>query len=134
MEFGSSSDDVLQSYKNKLQKHFFPQDLRAKPRASTIRKILSDFKKVAVFETDYIDLLLMRVELAVEFNSQHFVHQAVFYKSTISSYQEALEYIVRCDYQELFQERCFAIAKQAHYLNHFENTLLEKFKYYFDES
>lgn len=105
MEFGDTTQGVVDMYKARLRKVFFGPRVRF-PRLSAAKKIISEFKKVALFEYDLIDLILYRVENSIEFaNGRNYPYEN-FYRSVESSFAEALKLIVNGRLEGDFKERC----------------------------
>lgn len=118
MEFGETTQGVVDAYKGKLRKAFFGPRVRH-PRLSAVRKLVSEFKKVALFDYDVADLLLYRVENSVEFvNGRYYPHEA-FYRSIESAFAEALKLIESHRLHDQFRDRCDKIVWFAGHNRHF---------------
>ena len=83
------------------------------PKASEVRRIISDFKRISVFPFDIADLILYRVELAVKFTNTYGDIDERFYTSTETAYEEALKLIQANNLQEYFRERGLDIQRQT---------------------
>ncbi len=97
---------IVNEVKNKLKKEFAR---REHPKASVLRKIITDFKKVAVFPHDVIDILLCRIELEIDFLNQYRYMSTAFYEATRKSYEEAIKLIEKEGAETHFNERCLQI-------------------------
>jgi hypothetical protein len=53
-----NSDEVLEKFKRLIKQEYFPSKGFGDARAGIIRKIISDFKKIAKSNTDLIELLI----------------------------------------------------------------------------
>ena len=118
MEFGESTQGVVDVYKARLRKVFFGPRVRF-PRLSAAKKIIAEFKKVALFEYDLIDLILYRVENSIEFVNGRNYPVENFYRSIESSLAEALKLIVNGKSEAEFKERCEKIVWYAGHNRHF---------------
>jgi hypothetical protein len=112
MELGST-EDVLEDYKKQIDKEF-----RAKsrePRSAAIRKIISEFKKIAVHQFDVITLLLYRVEKALEFMNQdlYFSLSSAYSNAILAAFEEALVLIKKESLEADFQPVCKKIVKES---------------------
>lgn len=119
MEFGETTAVVVEAYKEKMRKVFFGNRVR-RPRLSTAKKIISEFKKVALFDYDVIDLLLFRVENSVQFANTFNYPNESFYKSIFSTFSEAVQLIATHQLQSEFKDRSEKIvwfAGQTHYFS-----------------
>ncbi len=105
MEFGENTQAVIENYKAQVRKAFFGGRSR-RPKLAATRKILGEFRKVALFEYDVIDLLLYRVECSIEFLNLNYYPEEPFYKSIGTTFAEALEMIVGYHLKGEFKERC----------------------------
>lgn len=106
MEFGEDTRLVVNVYKQKIRKIYFPKKRIRRPRSAASKKLISEFKKVALYEYDVIDLLLYRVENSIEFmNSYQYMSEA-FYKSIQSGFMETLQLIAKLRLFDEFKERC----------------------------
>ena len=109
MEYGEKEGriGVLSAYKKAIKSQFYSASGNAKkPKASQLRKILSDFKNMAVFQSDLVDLILYRVECAVDFTNDFGDIDMVFYESAENAFAQATKIIEAEKLQAQFIERC----------------------------
>ncbi len=126
MDLGGDTSELLNVYKEKIRKEYFPNRGFGEPKASIIRKILSDFKKVSVFEHDLIDLLLYRVELGVRFTNEFGDIDEPFYRSVTNSFDDALKLITENISHARFQDRCAGIVLATRHIGWgFHDDLLD---------
>lgn len=113
MDLGGTAQQTLivNEVKRKLKKEFVPRGDH--PKAAVLRKLISDFKKISVFPHDVADVLLYRVELAVEFTNQYGDMWEAFYTATENAYEEALKLIKKHGEEAYFKERCREIQRQT---------------------
>ncbi|MGA0559899.1 DUF6155 family protein [Larkinella sp. VNQ87] len=135
MDLGDSKQQgaLLAEYKTKLKKLFFPTRGYGDPKASEVRKIISDFKKISVFPFDVADLLLYRVELAVQFTNSYGDIDDRFYASTETAYEEALKLIETHKLHDHFRERGLMIQEQTRHIGWgFSYTMRDLTQKYFN--
>lgn len=109
MEFGEKDgrSGVLDEYKKSIRGQFYSASGNPKnPKASQLRKILADFKNVAVFQSDLVDLILYRVECAVDFTNDFGDIDMVFYESAGNAFAQATKIIDAEKLHPQFIERC----------------------------
>ena len=110
MEFGGKAGRVvvLDDYKKAVRGQFYSaaSGSKKKPKAAQLRRILSDFKHLAVFQTDMVDLILYRVECAVDYTNDFGGVDLVFYESASNAFAQAVKIIQEEKLEELFMERC----------------------------
>jgi Family of unknown function (DUF6155) len=113
MELGDAKQQaaIVDGYKKKIEKQFFPTRGTGKPKPAELRKLINHFKTIAVFPFDIADLTLYRVEQAVEFNRQEDIYSETFFNSAIAAYEEALKLIQEHQLETHFADRCQAIKK-----------------------
>ncbi len=135
MEFGDkdSRSGVLEAYKKTIMAQFYSTNGNPKsPKASQLRKILSDFKNIAVFQSDLVDLILYRVECAVDFTNDFGDIDMVFYESAGNAFEQATKIIEAEKLEEQFIERCQQIVFNTHGIGWgFHDDLLSVYVEYF---
>jgi len=105
LELSEDTSAILNKFKDKIEKEYFPTRGYGKGRSKESRKVITDFKKISVFNKDVVELLLCRVENMIGYASYGDMNDA-FYNSLISSFNEACqlisserlenEYLVKC--------------------------------------
>jgi hypothetical protein len=107
------SDEVLEKFKRLIKQEYFPSKGFGDARAGIIRKIISDFKKIAKSNTDLIELLVYHVEQGVKYTNEFGDIDERFYSSIERSFESALILIKKEKLFEEYQERCFKIFKDT---------------------
>lgn len=102
--------------KEKIKKQFFPARGYGNPKAAEIRKLISDFRKVSVFPFDVVDVLLFRVEQAVDFTNAYGDISEAFYTATESAYEDALKLISTHQLKDHFLDRCLTIQHKTEHI------------------
>lgn len=106
MEFAPDTSEIVNAYKDRLTKEYLSSRGFGKARNSEVRKIINEFKKICVFDYDLIDLILHRVEVAVEYTNLYGDVDETFYNSAIRHYNDALTLIYKNNLLEKFEDRC----------------------------
>ena len=111
MELGDTEQQaaIVETVKQKIRKLFFPTRGYGNPKAAEVRKLISDFRKVSVFPFDVVDVLLFRVEQAVDFTRAYGDISEAFYSATESAYEDALKLISAHHLKDHFLDRCLTI-------------------------
>lgn len=118
LELSTDSTLVVNDYKNKIRRYYFPNNRRVKrPKAAKMRELINSFKKVAPFTYDVIDLLFYQVEIMMEFTRERGYVSQGFYQTMISRYKEALQLIEQDQAKEEFRERSRKIAEESSFMN-----------------
>jgi hypothetical protein len=132
MELSEDTREVVDEYKKKLRRFYFTnKGFRRKPQISGAKALLLDFRKASVFPFDLIDLMLLRVELGVEYINSRGYATETFYKSTQSAFSEALQLIQTNHLSSQFKDRCEKIvwfvghSSRPDFHQHMENLLNE---------
>lgn len=115
MELGDTKQQtaIVESVKQKIEKQFFPTRGYGNPKAAEIRKLISEFRKVSVFPFDVVDVLLFRVEQAVDFTNAYGDITEAFYTATETAYEDALKLISTHNLKDHFLDRCLKIRRQT---------------------
>lgn len=115
MELGDTRQQtvIVEMVKQKIKKQFFPARGYGNPKAAELRKLISDFRKVSVFPFDVADVLLFRVEQAVDFTNAYGDITEAFYTSTETAYDDALKLITAHNLKDHFFKRCLTIQRNA---------------------
>lgn len=115
MELGDTKQQtaIVESVKQKIKKQFFPARGYGNPKAAEIRKLISEFRKVSVFPFDVVDVLLFRVEQAVDFTNAYGDISEAFYTATETAYEDALKLIGTHNLKDHFLDRCLIIQRQT---------------------
>ncbi len=106
MEYGEDTQEVVNAYKQKIKKAYFSNRRIRRPKTASVKKLIAEFKKVALFEYDVIDLLLYRVENSIEFANSNGYMTDAFYKSILSGFGEAIQLIAKNNLMAQFKDRC----------------------------
>jgi hypothetical protein len=89
----NDSSELLSKYKKIIKNEFFPTRGFGKLHLSSIRKAISDYKKLSSSVEGRVELLLYFVEQGSEFISEYGDIKENFYGSMESAYEEACKLI-----------------------------------------
>ena len=115
MELGDTAQQaaLVADCKAKIKKQFFPTRGYGNPKAAEVRKLISDFRKIAVHPYDVVDVILFRVEQAVDFTNAYGDINEAFYTSTESAFEEALKLMDANALVSQFEPRCRKIVLET---------------------
>lgn len=129
MEYGEDTREVVNAYKTRIRKAFFPGKRIRRPKTAASKKAIVEFKKVALFDYDVVDLLLYRVENSIAFANEHNYLTDAFYNSIRTGFKDALQLIAKNNLHDEFKERCEKIIWFAgHTESGLDFTLQEMYK------
>jgi hypothetical protein len=89
-------ENILKENKQKIYKEFWTS--KGNPRSpsnANIRKLISDFEKIAAFPIDVIDLLMYRVETATKFADEFGGMSEADYNASINAFDKAVKLIAK---------------------------------------
>lgn len=133
LETGDESQ-VLESYKKKIYQAYFPKRGAGRRKNSTCRKLISAYRKIAVFEVDVIDLCLWRVECAVmAFHDRNEKRYEAYFTAFWGTYELACRLIAKQGEWETFKDRLAALDRDAADLPYDTVQQFEKYRAQFQE-
>ncbi len=132
--FNPKEDQLLKDAKIKILNEYFPtKSKKAKMRRSTAQKFIKHFVSLGVDPFKIADLMLFNVETAQSYASKKFIKYELFFKSMLTSYEQAIRFIVANGILYEFQSRIEAINEEANrqnWCNKFEfNAQAERLDY-----
>ena len=120
-------DKMLAEYKTKITRQLITPAGKPKSNISNanIRKLISDFEKVASFQFDVIDLLLHRVEATMEadFLTEYWGLKSGDYNAALTAFERVLKLIETNNLFSHFEARCDALMKRKDVNSHFQLEL-----------
>mgnify|MGYP001127043026 CR=1 FL=1 len=66
LELSQDTTAVLNEFKEKIKQEYFPKRGFGRASNQASRKVVSDFKKISIFNKDIIELLLYRTDMMIE--------------------------------------------------------------------
>lgn len=106
MELSQDTTAILNEYKEKIRQEYFPKRGYGKARNGVSRKVVTDFKKISIFKSDLIELILFRVEMMIEFTKAYGDIDEPFYNSLESSFEEACKIVKSEKLEQDFKDQC----------------------------
>lgn len=130
MELGQDTNAVLDEYKALVKKEYLPK--RGYPRASSreSKKVITAFKKIAIFKKDVIDLMLYRVEVMIVFSNEFGYLDEPFVLSIERTFEDACKLIQSERLASFFKQRCLDILSETWSIGY---GLHDGLKYSYDE-
>jgi transcriptional regulator with PAS, ATPase and Fis domain len=130
--FSPKEDKLLEDAKFKISKEYFPVNTRKpKARRSVAQKIIKHFIQLGVDSFIIADIMLYNIEVAQQFSQEKYIKQEAFYKSILTSFQDAVSFIDERGIQKDFTARLSKIVsetKDQDWVNQwgFEDSLNER--------
>jgi Family of unknown function (DUF6155) len=122
-------DNMLAEYKTKITRQLITPTGKPKSNISNvnIRKLISNFEKVASFEYDVIDLILHRVEVTMEadFITEHWGLKSGDYNAALNAFERMIKMIESNNMLSHFEARCDALMKRKGVNAHFQMELYQ---------
>ena len=132
--FSPKEDQLMKEAKIKISNEYFPiKGRKPKMRRSVAQKFIKHFITLGVDPFRIADLMLYTIEIAQSLSSERVIKQESFFKSILSSYQQAISFMIANGILYEFQSRVEAInqetTRQA-WFNTFEfNAIIERLDY-----
>lgn len=106
MELSVNNNKIIDGYKNELKREYFPARGYGHARSGVSRKIVLDFKKIAVHNVDVIDLWLYRTQMMAEYTMAYGDIDMPFYDSLAKGFEAACKLIEKEQLQKHYANRC----------------------------
>lgn len=113
MELSEDSEKVLEEFKARIKKEYFPNRGFGRASSKASRKVVSDFKKIAVHKKDVIELLLYRTEMMIDFMAEYGEINEAFYNSLGTGFREACNLIKRERLSTYFKPYCQGLVSKS---------------------
>lgn len=136
--FNPKEDTLLKESKLKISNEYFPQrtsgkSRRPKMRRSIAQKYIKHFILLGVDSFIIADLMLYSIEIAQTFSAEKPVKVETFYKSMLSSFEQAVRFMIANGILEDFKSRIVTISNETIHQNWFNkeefNAIIERFEY-----
>jgi len=129
LEFSQDTSKVLNEFKDRIKKEYFPSRGFGRASNKESRKVITEFKKISIFQKDVIELLLHRVETMIEFTKTYGDIDEPFYNSLGSSFNEACKLINSEKLEKEYRGECRRLMNETY---HFGWGLYDELKYSYD--
>lgn len=136
--FNPKEDTLLKECKIKISNEYFPARTSGKPRKPKMRrsvaqKYIKHFILLGVDPFIIGDVMLYAIEIAQTFSAEKPVKSELFYKSMLTSFEQAVRFMIANGILEEFKSRITAINDETNHQNWFNkqdfNAIIERFEY-----
>ena len=136
--FNPKEDTLLKECKIKISNEYFPARTSGKPRRPKMRrsvaqKYIKHFILLGVDPFIIGDVMLYAIEISQTFSAEKPVKSESFYKSMLSSFEQAIRFMIANGILEDFKSRILAISNETNRQNWFNkeefNAIIERFEY-----
>lgn len=116
-ELSNDSSKLVDAYKEKISRHYFPKNRTVKrPKAAFSKELIRTFQRLSPFPFDTIDLLLHQVEVMIRFSEKRGMVSTGFQSTLLSRYKEALKLIKSEGLKADFMERCQQVLIKSRFM------------------
>jgi|SRR6185312_5199788 len=112
-ELSDAANPLLEKYKKKITYAYSTENPKERRTNLNVNKLISEFKKVSIYERELADLMLHRVECGINAIEKNNNRTPTFYNCIVNTFEEALSLISSGDYSDEFKQRIYAIIKAA---------------------
>ena len=136
--FNPKEDTLLKECKIKIANEYFHARTSGKPRRPKMRrsvaqKYIKHFILLGVDPFIIGDVMLYAIEIAQTFSAEKLVKSELFYKSMLSSFEQAVSFMIANGILEDFKSRIVAISNETNRQNWFNkdefNAIIERLEY-----
>lgn len=132
--FSPNEDKLMQEAKLKISNEYFPlKGKRPKMRRSVAQKFIKHFMTIGVDPYIIADVMLYNIEIAQTFSDKRSIKYEQFFKSMLTSYQQAVNFMIEKGILADFMDRVVAVKEQSNtqkWINRYEFTaVVEKLEY-----
>jgi Family of unknown function (DUF6155) len=132
--FNPNENNLIKDAKLKISNEYFPiRGKKPKMRRSVAQKFIKHFITLGVDSFIIADIMLYNIEIAQTLSSEKDIKQEAFYKSMLSSFQQAISFMIEKSILYEFQNRVVAINNESeaqNWKNYYEfNAVIERLDY-----
>ncbi len=132
--FHPNEKNLVKDAKIKISNEYFPnKSKRPKMRRSVAQKYIKHFITLGVDEFIIADLMLFNIEIAQTLSAEKNINSITFYKSMLTSFQQAVAFMIEKNILEEYKKRLIAIKNESevqNWTNCYEiNAVLERLIY-----
>jgi hypothetical protein len=132
--FNPNEDKLIREAKFKISNEYFPvKGKKSKMRRSVAQKFIKHYISLGVDSFIIADIMLYNIEIAQAFSAERVVKQELFFKSMLTSYQQAVSFMIERGILEEFRSRVVAVKEEAiaqKWLNYYEFiAVVERLEY-----
>ena len=133
MELSPTTDKVVEQYKAKIKKGYFKPNGFGRAKSSVSRKVIAEFKKIAIHHSDVVELWVYRTELMAKYVVERDYYSETFAGSLISSFETCCKMIIKERLESEFEPRCKEIVILTQELWGLPDELQRVYEAYFGE-
>jgi hypothetical protein len=133
MELSPTTDKVVEQYKAKIKKGYFKPNGFGRAKSSVSRKVIAEFKKIAIHQSDVVELWVYRTELMAKYVVERDYYSETFTGSLISSFETCCKMIIKERLESEFEPRCKEIVILTQELWGLPDELQRVYEAYFGE-
>jgi hypothetical protein len=112
-ELTDATNPLLERYKKKITIAYLLANPKERSTNLNINKLISEFKKVSIYERELVDLKLHRVECGVAAFNHNNKRTATFYNCIANTFEEAVKLILADNSIDEFRQRINKILKNS---------------------
>lgn len=112
-ELSDAENPLLEKYKKKITYAYSAENPKERRTNMNVNKLISEFKKVSIYERELADLMLHRVECGIDAIKKNNNRTPTFYNCIVNTFEEALSLISAGDYSGEFEQRIHSVIKAA---------------------
>lgn len=132
--FNPNEKNLVKDAKLKISNEYFPvRGKRPKMRRSVAQKFIKHFILLGVDVFIIADIMLYNIEIAQTLSSEKQINAELFYKSMLTSFNQAISFLIENSILNEFESRVVAIKDESiaqNWLNCSEfNAVVERFQY-----
>ena len=132
--FNPKEDKLLEECKLKISNEYFPiRGKKPKMRRSVAQKYIKHFITLGVDVYLIADVMLYNIEIAQTLSSEKEIKSELFYKSMLTSFHQAITFLIEKGILNDFETRIVAIKDETivqNWINRYEfNAVVERFDY-----
>jgi len=132
--FNPNENKLIQEAKFKISNEYFPsKGKRPKMRRSIAQKFIKHYISLGVDVFIIADIMLYNIEIAQAFSSEKFIKQELFFRSMLTSFQQAISFLIENGILNDFKSRVVALKEESinqNWLNSYEfSAILERLEY-----
>lgn len=131
--FNPNEEKLVREAKFKIANEYFPvKGKKSKMRRSVAQKLIKHFISIGVDVFIIADLMLYNIEIAQTFSAEKTIKQELFFKSMLTSFQQAVSFLIENGIFNEYQSRVVAINDVTYHQNwsnqHEFNAIVERFE------
>lgn len=118
---------MLNQYKKKVDGHFYTRSGMPKnPSNAELRRLMTEFEQISVVKADVVELLIHRVEKAIEFADDFGGMPDGDYNAAANAFEKALKLIIEHKLKDYFSIRCREITVGKGNYDYYFKEMLEE--------